>query len=115
MTDTAETMVERVMATLFRELRPDDKVSRYAVGDIVGDEITYIDYGPVNVRNLARAAIAAMAEPTAEMLRAAQAAEHEHFWPGKPPTSHTWQSLPTMLVKKIWTAMALNALTEPNT
>lgn len=66
MTDTEETMtmVERVMAALFRDLRPDDEVRRSAVGDIVGDEITYIDFGPVNVRDLARAAIAAMAEPS---------------------------------------------------
>jgi len=68
MTDTAETMEEHVMAALFRELRPDDEVRRYAVGDIVGDEITYIDFGPVNVRDLARAATAAMAEPTDAMV-----------------------------------------------
>lgn len=68
MTDTAETMVERVMAALFRELRPDDQVAISAVGHIQGDEISYIDFGPMNVRDLARAAIASMAEPTEEMI-----------------------------------------------
>jgi hypothetical protein len=58
----------------------------------------------------ARAAIEAMREPDAEMLKAAPLAEHNHFWPSTSPTSHTWQSLPAMLVKKLYTSMIDQAL-----
>jgi hypothetical protein len=59
---------------------------------------------------IAAAAIKAMREPSAIQLRAATNAEHEHYWPGKSPTSHTWKSIPAMLVAKIWRAMIDAAL-----
>jgi hypothetical protein len=37
-----------------------------------------------------------------EVLKAMRAAEHEHFWPGRDPASHTWQSvMPLMLSVKV--------------
>jgi len=66
--------------------------------------------GPGLQQTVARAAIEAMREPTGSMLRAATSAEHDHYWPGKEPTSHTWTSLPVMLVKKLWSGMIDAAL-----
>lgn len=59
-----------------------------------------------------RAALSAMSprggytgNATGKMLEAARLAEHNHFWPNTPPTAHTWTSLPSMLVAKLWRAM----------
>ena len=73
-------------------------------------ELPLLDLYDIDKEALGRAIIEAMREPTADMLRAATASEHEHFYPGKSPTSHTWKSLPTMLVKKLWSAMIDAAL-----
>jgi len=47
-----QTMRERLIAKAAAFLMPSNEVEVFAVGEFDGNEITYIDYGPISVSGL---------------------------------------------------------------